>query len=289
MCSLDTQTRTFRIQEAKLEDAGLYQCSGNETRHEIYLQVNKLPVDGYIKDQDELGYIEAYDCTNNVIQRGSIDLTEVGKCNINDYAAYHESTNKLIEVVHYKSTNEVKLKACKMNIKIYSGYCRPGNYLKIWYGINWLDPSSGKDHGLDNMDLIIEEQYKLDGDACRKGWKTGEVTFNLGTQQVKIPVKKGEPSHSKTNLYLHGSNFNQEHYNCTPAYGWTQKGPIYRGQDNQYTKKNKHEVIKAEIDLKLEEVYGMTNTKDKVLYIPSAGTEIEFGAIQNILRDIYSN
>ena len=277
-----TQTRTFRIQEAKLEDAGLYQCSGNETRHEIYLQVNKLPVDGYIKDQDELGYIEAYDCTNNVIQRGSIDLTEVGKCDINDYAAYHESTNKLIEVVHYKSTNEVKLKACKMNIKIYSGYCRPGNYLKIWYGINWLDPSSGKDHGLDNMDLIIEEQYKLDGDACRKGWKTGEVTFNLGTQQVKIPVKKGEPSHSKTNLYLHGSNFNQEHYNCTPAYGWTQKGPIYRGQDNQYTKKNKHEVIKAEIDLKLEEVYGMTNTKDKVLYIPSAGTEIEFGAIQNI-------
>ena len=214
-----TQTRTFRIQEAKLEDAGLYQCSGNETRHEIYLQVNKLLVDGYIKDQDELGYIEAYDCTNNVIQRGSIDLTEVGKCDINDYAAYHESTNKLIEVVHYRSTNEVKLKACKMNIKIYSGYCRPGNYLKIWYGINWLDPSSGKDHGLDNMDLIIEEQYKLDGDACRKGWKTGEVTFNLGTQQVKIPVKKGEPSHSKTNLYLHGSNFNQEHYNCTPIFG----------------------------------------------------------------------
>ena len=41
-------------------------------------------------------------------------------------------------------------------------------------------------------------------------------------------------------------------------------------------------MIKAEIDLKMEEVYGMTNTRDEILYIPSAGTEIRFETIQNI-------
>ena len=106
------KAETLRIEKVQLNDAGLYQCNNNEARHEIYLQVNKLPVDGYIKNQYELGYIEAYDCTNNVVHKGSIDLTEVGKCNVRDYAAYQESTDKLIEVVHYKSTNEVKLKSC---------------------------------------------------------------------------------------------------------------------------------------------------------------------------------
>ena len=81
------KAKTLRIEEVKLIDAGLYQCTKDEARYEIYLQVNKMPVDGYIRDQDELGYIEAYDCTNNVVHRGSIDLPEVGKCNINDYAA----------------------------------------------------------------------------------------------------------------------------------------------------------------------------------------------------------
>ena len=278
---------TLIIEKVKLNDAGLYQCSNTETRHEIYLQVNMLPVDGYVKDQDELGYIQAYDCTNNVVQRGSIDLTEIGKCNVKDYAAYQESTSELIEVVHHKSTNEVKLKACKMNIRIYSGYCRPGNYLKLFFGINWVNPEAGKGHGLDNMDLIIEEQYKLDGDTCRNGWKTGEMQFNLGNQQVTIPIKKGKPSHSKTNLYLHGSQFNQEYYNCTPAYGWAQKGPIYRGQNNQYTKKNNNEVVKAEIDLKMEEVYGMASIRDKTLYIPSAGTDIQFENINDV-HDIFT-
>lgn len=40
--------KILKIEKVKLNDAGLYQCSNSETRHEIYLQVNKLPVDGIV-------------------------------------------------------------------------------------------------------------------------------------------------------------------------------------------------------------------------------------------------
>ena len=243
--------------------------------------MNKIALDGTVEDQKELGLFDAFDCTSNVIKQSSIDLTLTGDCDTRDYTAYSQHTRKLIEVVHFVSSNQVKVQSCKMNIKLYSGHCRPGNYFDLYLGTNWINPSKGRINGMDAMVLIIDEDYILKGSACLDAWETGIMNINLGEQQIRLPVKKGTASHTRSNLFLHGSAFSQTSFTCTPVYGWKNKGPVFRGQNNTHSPKRSHEVVRAEIDLRMEEILGLVDVRKEMLYLPAAGKSIKFSSVKS--------
>ena len=273
----------LEFKNTKLYQAGVYQCSISDQKFEIILQVNKNTISGHNVDENELGTLIGYDCTNNIIKKESIDLTTTQDCNKEDYASYDEGQKINMELIHYKSTQQIQIKTCKMNIKLYNGYCRPGNYVSLWFGIDWVNPGSGTQHGLDAMQLILEEQYTIEAGVCRTAWDTGKLKINLGQQMVTINSERNNPTHSKTILYLHGSTFSADHFNCTPAYGWGNKGKVYRGQYNQFVKKKSHEVLKAEIDLRLQLIHGVIDREKDILYLPEAGKTITIKTMPAIL------
>ena len=132
----------------------------------------------------------------------------------------------------------------------------------------------GQRNGLDTFVTQVTEDYIISEHTCRKAWKTGLFEINLGRQQVSIGVSLNAPSHTLTNIYLHGSTYGAN-YNCSPVYGWTGTGPVYRGQDNPFGEKKSHKVVRASLNLKLKKVFSLIDTKKQILYIPSAGKEID--------------
>lgn len=272
------QGSSITLQTVSNTDAGIYTCTytsqGNPIKEHIILQVHKVPTDGTDPLMRSLGFLEAFDCSQEMTKRDSVDLTQVGECNKDDYMAYETEQPITMELLHHKTTEEVLLNACQLEIELATAYCRPGNYLSLWTGLGWSSPSAGGGNGLDGFATTLKEDFIVSEHVCRNTWKTGQFEINLGRQQISIAVPQGEPSHTRTSLYLHGSTYGQN-FNCSPVYGWSASGPVYRGQDNQFSEKVSHEVTRAILTLKLKKVFSLLDTSKGKLYVPSAGKELD--------------
>ena len=272
------QGPSITLQSITNTDAGIYTCTyttqGSPVKEHIILQVHKIPTDGTDPLMRSLGFLEAFDCSQEIIKKDSVDLTQVGRCNKDDYMAYETEQPITIELLHHKTTEEVLLNACQLEIELATAYCRPGNYLSLWTGLGWSSPSAGGGNGLDGFATSLKEDFIVTEHVCRNTWKTGQFEINLGRQQISITVPQGEPSHTRTNLYLHGSTYGQN-FNCSPVYGWGASGPVYRGQDNQFSEKISQEVVRAVLTLKLKKVFSLIDTSKGKLYVPSAGKELD--------------
>ena len=270
------QGTQITLQSLTLDDAGIYACTyedqGVVTIKHIILQIDRQSVDEV--ETQSLGFLEAFDCRKEIIKKDSVDLTRVGKCNKDDYMAYEPEKSTEIELLHHRTSEEILIKACQLKVEVSTAYCRPGNYFGLWTPFEFMSPSKGQRNGLDTFVTQVTEDYIISEHTCRKAWKTGLFEINLGRQQVSIGVSLNQPSHTLTNIYLHGSTYGAN-YNCSPVYGWTGTGPVYRGQDNPFGEKKSHEVVRASLNLKLKKVFSLIDTKKQILYIPSAGKEID--------------
>ena len=277
------------LQSISSIDAGIYTCSyilqGKPVKEHVILQVHKVPVDGTDPLMRSLGFLEAYDCSQGITKKDSVDLTRVGKCNKDDYMAYETEQPITIELLHHKTTEEVLLNACHLEIELATAYCRPGNYLSLWTGLGWSSPSAGGGNGLDGFATTLKEDFIIPEHVCRSTWRTGTFEINLGRQQVSVAVPQGKPSHTRTSLYLHGSAYGQN-FNCSPVYGWHDSGPVYRGQSNQFSEKISHEVVRAVLTLKLQKVFSLADMSKGKLYIPSAGKELD---IESMAQEYSTN
>ena len=189
--------------------------------------------------------------------------------------AYEQEKPTIVELIHHRTSEEVLVDACHLTIQLSTAYCRPGNMLSIWSNVfSFISPESGGGHGIDGFVTHLTENFDISEDTCRSAWRTGVFKIDLGKQHVSIPVPRGEPSHTKTSLYLHGSKYTQ-YYNCSPAYGWDETGPVYRGQGDPFSEKRSHEVVRAELTLQMKRVFSLVDINKQRLYIPSAGKEID--------------
>ena len=273
------QGLSIQLPTVTTDDAGIYKCTHlvntKEIVEQIVLQKHKLSVDGTNNQFQSLGFLEAFDCTKEIIKKSSVDLTRTGKCNKDDYMAYSPEKPTIVELIHHRTSEEVLVDACHLTIQLSTAYCRPGNMLGIWSDLfNFIPPGKGGGHGIDGFVTHFTENFDVSEDTCRSAWRTGIFKVDLGKQHVSIPIRHGEPSHTKTSLYLHGYKYTQ-HYNCTPAYGWHSTGPIYRGQKDPFSDKRSHEVVRAELTLQMKKVFSLVDVNKQRLYIPSAGKEVD--------------
>ena len=284
--NIQTTRNPLIINKAVTTDSGMYSCKftkdGKIREGQTILQVTKIPQNGgESKNHEQYGLLEAYDCSNKITKQESLDLTKLGNCNINDYKAYNNKEEVFIELLHHKTSQEIEVKTCKLNVKLYSAYCRPGNYLNLWLNVNWVSTNIGGNHGIDGFSQILEEQVNISEHTCKQAWETGVFKTDLGTQEINIQLNKiGQPIHTKSDIFMHNSKVS-ENFNCTPAYGWQGDGLIYRGQHNQSTKKRKHEVIKAQLDLEMSLKYALVDHEEDKLYIPSAGLELKISEMDH--------
>jgi hypothetical protein len=116
------QAHSTQLQAVTTNDAGIYTCThttgGKTTEERIILQIHKLSVDGTSEQMKSLGFLEAFDCTKEIIKKSSVDLTRTGKCSKNDYMAYEPEQSTTVELIHHRTSEENLVDACHLTIQL---------------------------------------------------------------------------------------------------------------------------------------------------------------------------
>ena len=143
-------------------------------------------------------------------------------------------------ILHKKTFKTIHVNTCKIKLTTLEGYCRP-NSIAWKLGMDkYYD--SGMDSGLTALRTINIETFPLTTTNCQELWKNGRTFIRLSGEDVRIDVEMGKRQEKYQQRYLHGSSLN-DRYECKPDHGFSEGGNIFRGLDNQYSKKLTHEVI----------------------------------------------
>merc|ERR1711893_514607 len=146
-----------------------------------------------------------------------------------------------------------------------------------WDGMGW--------DGMTALRTINVENLPLTTTNCQELWKNGRTYIRLSNEEIMISVEKGKRQEKYQQQYLHGSYLN-DRYECKPAHGFSNGGNIFKGLNNQYSKKLSHEVIRVDLEIQLNKINGILDIKSNKISIPKAGisTDIKsvIGGIANL-------